>query len=109
MTKAAGRAWRVLQNSVRTGIHPILLPGGVKRPFLGWCQRVRLSNIDDDAVPEHRVGACEPRTVNGWFDSHGDAMVNNELEVTQEASADNNAGLGDVAFRDLDVFEIFEL
>ena len=36
-------------------------------------------------------------------------MVNNELEVTQEASADNNGGLGDVAFRNLDVFETFEL
>ena len=43
------------------------------------------------------------------FDSHADAMVNNELEVTQEAAADSNGGLGDVAFRNLDVFETFEL
>ena len=81
MTKAAGRAGRVLQNSVRTGIHPILLPRGVERPFLGWCQRVRLSNIDDDVVPEHRVGACEPRTVNGWFDSQVPEAGRNSSEV----------------------------
>ena len=62
-----------------------------------------------------RITVCVDRDKPGTivqlveFDSHADAMVNNQLEVTQEASADNNAGLGDVAFRNLDVFETFEL
>ena len=62
-----------------------------------------------------RITVCVDRDKPGTivqlveFDSHADAMVNNELEVPQAASADNNAGLGDVTFRDLDVFEIFEL
>ena len=62
-----------------------------------------------------RITVCVDRDKPGTvvqlveFDSHGDAMVNNELEVTQEASADNDAGLGDVTFRDLDVFETFKL
>ena len=43
------------------------------------------------------------------FDSHVDLMVNNEPDVTQEVSDDNNAGLGDVTFRNLDVFETFQL
>ena len=43
------------------------------------------------------------------FDSHVDLMANNELDVTQEASDDNNAGLGDVTFRNFDVFETFQL
>ena len=62
-----------------------------------------------------RITVCIDRDKPGTivqlveFDSHGDAMVNNELEVTQEASADDNSGLGDVVFRNLDVFETFEL
>ena len=62
-----------------------------------------------------RITVCVDRDKPGTvvqlveFDSHGDAMVNNELEVTQEASADNDSGLGDVVFRNLDVFETFEL
>ena len=61
-----------------------------------------------------RITVCLDRDKPGTivqlveFDSHADAMVNNELEVTQEASTDNNAGLGDVTFRNLDVFETFE-
>ena len=62
-----------------------------------------------------RITICGDRDKPGTivqlveFDSYADAMVNNELDVTQEASADNNAGLGDVVFRNLDVFETFEL
>ena len=61
-----------------------------------------------------RITGCLDRANPGTigqlveFDSHADAMVNNELEVTQEASVDNNGGLGDVTFRNLDVFETFE-
>ena len=43
------------------------------------------------------------------FDSHSEAMFNNKLEATQEASVDNNVGLGDMTFCSLDVFETFEL
>ena len=67
------------------------------------------------ATTVRRVTVCGDRDKPGTivslveFDSYADAMVNNELEVTQEASGDYNAGLGDVAFRNLDVFKIFEL
>ncbi|MEE2768268.1 MAG: hypothetical protein VX833_03545 [Actinomycetota bacterium] len=62
-----------------------------------------------------RITVCGDRDKPGTiiqlveFDSHADAMVNNELEATQEASVDNNTGLGDVNFRNLDVLEVLEL
>ena len=62
-----------------------------------------------------RVTLCEDRDEPGTlvqiveFDSYEDATVNNELEVTEERSAEVQQDTGGVGFRNLDAFRTYEL
>ena len=62
-----------------------------------------------------RATLCEDRDNPGRlvqiieFDSYDDAMINNELEVTQKASEEDTSNFGNVEFKNLNVLEVFEL
>ena len=62
-----------------------------------------------------RAILCEDRDRPGTlvqiveFDSYEDATVNNELEVTEERSAEVQQDTGGVDFRNLDAFGTYEL
>lgn len=62
-----------------------------------------------------RVTLCEDRDNPGTlvqiveFDSYEDATLNNNLEVTEERSAEVQRESGGVAFRNLDAFGTYEL
>tara|TARA_B100000686_G_C16418090_1_gene775722 strand:- start:216 stop:488 length:273 start_codon:yes stop_codon:yes gene_type:complete len=43
------------------------------------------------------------------FNSYEDAMVNNELDATQEASKDEAQIFGEIAFRNLDVLSVHKI
>ena len=62
-----------------------------------------------------RATLCEERDKPGTlvriveFDSYEDATVNNELNVTEERSAEVQQDTGGVDFRNLDAFRTYEL
>ena len=62
-----------------------------------------------------RAILCEDRDKPGTlvriveFDSYEDATVNNELNVTEERSAEVQQDTGGVDFRNLDAFRTYEL
>ena len=77
-----------------------------------------INNYIDIAGEETKVKkatVCEDRDTPGRllqvieFDSYEDATLNNELEVTEERSAEAQQEIGGVAFRNLDAFGTYKL
>ena len=62
-----------------------------------------------------KATVCEDRDNPGHllqiieFDSQEDAMINNDLEVTKKAAAEDSSSFGEVQFKNLDLVEVFNL
>ena len=71
--------------------------------------------IAGEETKVRKVTVCEDRDNPGHllqvieFDSHEDAMINNELEVTKKASAEDTSNFGEVQFKNLNVVRTFDI